>query len=145
MHYATGLSTGRPETVNPWSGAVLQLHVDPGNCYHVRDRSDPMMRTWAEHGYDSAYAAAGVIGLREEHCIKDPQRIRVTNVILGHTAQAASVGYTIQDARLSLDERVAPQLRRQQEEANARKPGNAGGGALRRIRKASECSSTPDA
>jgi hypothetical protein len=117
MHYATG-TRQRP---NPCKGAVLQLHLDLGKCYHVKSRSDPMITNWQQHGYDSAFAAAGVIGEREEHCIKDAQRIRVTNVILGHTTQAAAIGYTIvRGAQLSLDEELAAKIRREREEQDAR-------------------------
>ena len=111
MHYATGI---RPR-LNPCKGAVLQLHLDPGKCYRVQSRQDPMMQTWQQQGYDSAFADAGVIGEREEHCIKDARRISVTNVILGHTTQAAAIGFTIRDAKLTLDQELAARIRQEKE------------------------------
>ena len=55
------------------------------------------MAKWKEMGYDSAWAAAGIIGEREENCIKDPRPPRVTiqNVILGHTGEAKRAGYSV--------------------------------------------------
>ena len=50
------------------------------------DRSERM--DWARCGYDSAWAAPGIIGEREENCVRDPARIRITNVVLGNTREA---------------------------------------------------------
>jgi hypothetical protein len=44
-------------------------------------------------GYDSAWAAAGIIGEHEENCIyiKDPRppQFMIKNIVLGHTGEAS--------------------------------------------------------
>jgi hypothetical protein len=97
--------------LKPYSGAVLQLHLDLGRCYSVSSRDDPYIRTWQDQGYDSAYAAAGVIGNREEHCIKDPSRIRVTNVVLGQVSQAEAAGFRVVASKLTVDSRRLQEMR----------------------------------
>jgi len=39
-----------------------------------------------EHGYDSAFAPAGAIGVREENCIADPSRIETIGLARGYKA-----------------------------------------------------------
>jgi len=38
-----------------WGGVVLQLHCDLGRCKKLTV-DDPLMTSWQEHGYDSAWA-----------------------------------------------------------------------------------------
>jgi hypothetical protein len=80
----------------PCQGAIFELQVHLGRCYTVTSRDDSNMAKWKEMGYDSAWAAAGIIGEREENCIKDPRPPRATiqNVILGHTGEAKRAGYS---------------------------------------------------
>ena len=79
----------------PQGGCILQLAA--GNCLHL-DRSNIHMKgTWQNAGYDSAHAAAGVLGggSREEYCIKDPRRIRqLESVTLCDTGLATAAGVT---------------------------------------------------
>ena len=93
----------------PEGGIVFELAVDLGRC-KILEENDPMMTTWQQHGYDSAYAPTGAGGLSalagiwrtllggaglEEHCIKDPRRIAIKQAIAGHTSQLQQAGYTI--------------------------------------------------
>jgi len=96
LNYAHGLPNNR----NPARGAVLVLEVDIGRCYAVRFNNVAECTGWQQRGYDSAWAAEGVIGEREENCVRDPARIRITNVVLGHTGQARSLGYVVRNGRL---------------------------------------------
>ena len=93
LNYAHGLPSNR----NPARGAVLVLEVDIGRCYAVRFNNVAECTGWQQRGYDSAWAAEGVIGEREENCVRDPARIRITNVVLGHTGQARSLGYVVRN------------------------------------------------
>ena len=76
------------------------LEVALGRCYRVRSSSQEERTSWAAHGYDSAWAAEGVIGIREENCVRDPARIRITNVVLGNTRAAQDSGYEVCNGRL---------------------------------------------
>ena len=86
----------------PCQGAIFELQVHLGRCYRVTSRDDSNRTKWQEMGYDSAWAAEGIIGEREENCIKDPRPPRVTikNVILGHTGEAKRAGYSVVNGRL---------------------------------------------
>jgi hypothetical protein len=44
-------------------------------------------------GYDSAYSGPGIIGEREEYCLKDPRhpRVAIRDITLGHTVEACSL------------------------------------------------------
>ena len=43
------------------------------------------MRTvWASNGFDSVFAPAGAIGVREENCVLDPSRIRILGLAFGY-------------------------------------------------------------
>jgi hypothetical protein len=46
----------------PEGGIVFELAVDLGRC-KILEENDPMMTTWQQHGYDSAYARTGAGGL----------------------------------------------------------------------------------
>ena len=80
----------------PCQGAIFELKVQLGNCYRV-SKNDSNMAKWQEMGYDSAWAAAGIIGEREENCIKDPRppRVVIQHIFLGHTGEANSAGYWV--------------------------------------------------
>jgi len=86
---------------NPCQGAIFELRVQLGRCYNVT--VDDSNRTkWQEMGYDSAWAAQGIIGEREENCIKDPRppRVVIQNITLGHTGEAKRAGYWVEDGKL---------------------------------------------
>jgi hypothetical protein len=83
----------------PCNGAVFELRVDLGECYTItaNDRDNGNLQTWQQMGYDSAWAAEGIIGEREENCIKDPRppRVVIKHIVLGHTGEANSAGYWV--------------------------------------------------
>ena len=58
-------------------GVVIRCTVDLGLQYTVEHKDDPMRTSWQDFGFDSAYAAAGVIGKRPEHCVADPSRVTI--------------------------------------------------------------------
>jgi hypothetical protein len=93
---------------NPAAGGVFELEVDLGRCCTVRSAAGPRKATraertsWASQGYDSAWAAAGVIGEMEENCVRDPARIRITNLVLGNTGEARRLGYEVRNGRLEV-------------------------------------------
>jgi hypothetical protein len=81
----------------PQGGIVFQLSVDLGRCKTLEE-NDPMMTTWQQHGYDSAWAPTGAGGRGaglEENCIKDPKRIKIIQAIPGHTVKLQQAGYKI--------------------------------------------------
>jgi hypothetical protein len=96
--------------VKPHAGAIFKLKVRLGNCRKVGHK-DPMMRVWHLHGYDSAWSPAGSNGVREENCVRDPSRIKIVDVILGHTGEAGRAGFRVQDGQL---ERTGPPCQCQQ-------------------------------
>ena len=80
----------------PFNGAIFQLRVELGKCYTV-NANDSNRQNWQQMGYDSAWARAGIIGEREENCIKDPRppRVVIEHITLGHTGEANSAGYWV--------------------------------------------------
>ena len=67
----------------PAKGIIFQLRIDLGSCKKLQ-RGDPMMKSWQENGYDSAWAPGGANtrGL-DENCVKDPARIQIVRAIAG--------------------------------------------------------------
>jgi len=88
----------------PCRGVIFELRVDLGRCYTItaNDRDNGNLEMWQQMGYDSAWAAEGIIGEREENCIKDPRppRIMIQNITLGHTGEAKRAGYTVEHGKL---------------------------------------------
>lgn len=126
LEKALNYAKGKPANPNPAAGGVIQLQVDLGRCYTVRSNDRAERMGWAERGYDSAWAAAGIIGEREEHCVRDPARIRVTRVVLGNTREAQRLGYEVRDGRLVAShlpqdptQQAAAKLRRERAAAQA--------------------------
>jgi hypothetical protein len=85
----------------PCNGAVFELRVELGKCYTV-NANDSNRQNWQEMGYDSAWARAGIIGEREENCIKDPRppRVVIQHITLVHTGEANSAGYWVDQGKL---------------------------------------------
>jgi hypothetical protein len=54
------------------NGVIIKLKVALGRYVEINGQGHPLQMTWMEHGYDSAFAPAGAIGVREENCIADP-------------------------------------------------------------------------
>ena len=88
----------------PYNGAIFELRVDLGRCYTItaNDRDNGNLEMWQQMGYDSAWAAKGIIGEREENCIKDPRppRVVIEHITLGHTGEANSAGYWVDQGKL---------------------------------------------
>jgi len=81
----------------PHGGIIFELAVDLGQCKTL-GQNDPMMTTWQQHGYDSAWAPTGAGGRGtglEENCIKDPKRIKIKQAIAGHSYKLRQAGYHI--------------------------------------------------
>uniref|UniRef100_A0A7S2CW81 PARP catalytic domain-containing protein n=1 Tax=Florenciella parvula TaxID=236787 RepID=A0A7S2CW81_9STRA len=62
------------------NGAILELRVKTGTTKRITGQGDSLRTTWAQAGYDSAYAPAGAVGQREEDCIKNPANIQIVKV-----------------------------------------------------------------
>jgi hypothetical protein len=62
------------------------------------------MKTWQQHGYDSAWHPTGAVNKadedKEENCVKDPQRFTIMRPIAGHTGKLLQAGYAIVADRL---------------------------------------------
>ena len=87
----------------PEGGIVFELAVNLGRCKRLV-QNDPMMTSWQQHGYDSAWAPTGTIdaggnsrngACLEENCIKDPKKIKIIQAIAGHTFKLQQEGYKI--------------------------------------------------
>ena len=87
----------------PHGGVILQLKIDLGNCKQLVE-NDPMMKTWQNHGYDSAWAPFSAVNPgdkgKEENCVKDPKRITVVAAIAGSTGELRAGGYDIINGKL---------------------------------------------
>jgi hypothetical protein len=103
----------------PHGGIIFQLRVDLGRCKKM-SRADPMMKTWHEKGYDSAWSPAGVNGVREENCVRDASRIQITNAIFGNTGEADRHGYRVRDCKVERFETAAMRKERQRKEQQER-------------------------
>eukprot|EP01043_Picozoa_sp_COSAG02_P073514 COSAG02_NODE_14327_length_1284_cov_1.107173_1_plen_235_part_10 len=102
LEKALNYAKGKAGSPNPAAGGVFQLKVDLGHCYKVLDGSHGERKDWASRGYDSAWAAKGIIGVNEENCVSDPARIRITNIVLGNTGEAQRLGYEVRSGRLEI-------------------------------------------
>ena len=78
-------------------GAVFRLEVDLGRCARLVPQSS--LCSW-QTDYDSAWAPRGLIGKREENCVRDPSRVCVRDVLLVAPAEAARENYRVVDRRL---------------------------------------------
>lgn len=114
LHYAgrVGVHGKQP---NPAGGAVLKLKVNLGRCFIVRSDSHHQRVAWAANGYDSAWAAEGVIGEREENCVRDPARLQIIDVILGNTGEAKCHGYRVKHGRLEFSHAVHRKRQRRED------------------------------
>jgi len=94
MDYANG---------KPHGGVVLELKIDLGRCKEL-EVNDPMMKTWQENGYDSAWCPFSAVDPadrgKEENCIKDPARITVVRTFAADTSRIKQGGYHIVNDKL---------------------------------------------
>lgn len=83
-------------------GVVLELEINLGQCKQL-EVNDPMLQTWQDNGFDSAWMPLGANsqGL-EENCIKDPKRIKIVNIFPGHTGKLQAMGLVISNGRLMM-------------------------------------------
>ena len=81
----------------------LPWRVVGGGGGNVRNKAN-----WQDMGYDSAWAAEGIIGNREEQCINDPRppRVVIQDITLGHTGEANRTGYWVDQGTLREKYRV---------------------------------------
>ena len=90
---------------------MFELAVDLGNCKKL-EQNDPMMATWQQHGFDSAWAPEGAGGRGgpglEENCIKDQNRIRIKQALAGHSYKLRQAGYHIVNGRILKMAEFAP-------------------------------------
>ena len=87
----------------PHGGIVFELHVDLGRCKTLQI-NDPMMTTWQQNGYDSAWAPPDAGGSDlEENCIKNAGRVSIKQAIAGHTFKLQEAGYKIAAGRIVQD------------------------------------------
>ena len=97
----------------PHGGVVLKLRVDLGNCRAIV-RGDALRTTWQQAGYDSAWAARGVLRPDSlgENCVFESKRIAITDVIALETRQLQVGGFSVvrQGARGVLVQDAVAQL-----------------------------------
>ena len=95
LHYAN---------TRPARGIIFELEIDLGRCKTLKP-GDPMIKTWQQNGYDSAWAPGGVnhSGL-EENCVWDQRRIKILRAIAGDTGALQEEGYGIRNS----DGKLAP-------------------------------------
>jgi len=94
MEYAKG---------NPAGGIIFEMRADLGRCKTLA-ASDAVMKTWQQHGYDSAWAPQGANHRNlAENCIKDPASITIVRAIPGDTGKLRGVGMLVRhDGRLAM-------------------------------------------
>ena len=94
MDYAEGKEAG---------GIIFELQADLGRCKTLA-AGDAMMKTWQQHGYDSAWAPQGANHINlAENCIKDPGKIKIVRAIPGHTGELKAMGMLVRpDGRLAM-------------------------------------------
>ena len=65
-------------------GVVIKVKVHLGKGATVDNQHHPMRTAWASNGFDSVFAPAGAIGVREENCVLGPSRIRILGLAFGY-------------------------------------------------------------
>eukprot|EP01046_Picozoa_sp_COSAG06_P040486 COSAG06_NODE_4905_length_3870_cov_2.133121_4_plen_341_part_00 len=84
----------------PAKGVIMRLEIDLGRVYTCQPQ-DPHLKDWSSTGYDSAYSPNGANGIREEHCIADPnRRVQILDCVLGNTRKAQSAGYDVEQGQV---------------------------------------------
>ena len=86
----------------PYGGVILELKIDLGNCKHLVENG-PMIKSGQNH-YDSAWSPFSVVNPsdkgKQENCLKEPNRIKVVQVIAGNTGELRRGGYEIINGNL---------------------------------------------
>ena len=65
-------------------GVIIKVRVKLGKMVTIDRQHHPLQKSWQRLGYDSAFAPAGAIGIREENCVLDPTRITVLGLAQGY-------------------------------------------------------------
>lgn len=70
---------------------VLKLRVRLGKCKEIRDDKDPLLSSWSQNGFDSAWVPpdskmALVPSGLQENCVSDPSRVQVVGIARAHTS-----------------------------------------------------------
>ena len=87
----------------PHGGIIFVLQINLGNCKQLV-KNDPMMTSWQQNGYDSAWAPFSAVNPddneKEENCIKDPKRIAIVQALAGNTGKLRLGGFDIVNMKL---------------------------------------------
>jgi hypothetical protein len=59
---------------------IIKIRVNPGRGIMIRKQGHDLQHKWQHSGFDSAFAPAGAVGVREENCVADPKRITIFNL-----------------------------------------------------------------
>lgn len=70
---------------------VLKLRVRLGKCKEIRNDNDPLLTTWSQNGFDSAWVPpdskmSSVPSGLQENCVFDPSRVEVVGIARAHTS-----------------------------------------------------------
>ena len=80
---------------HPSRGAVLELYCDLGRC-RALSPDDPLMTTWQQHGFDSAWAPPALVAAGfPEACIKLSASVSIVRVLAGDTAALRGLGLAV--------------------------------------------------
>jgi hypothetical protein len=63
---------------------VVKVEVHLGKGATADSKHHPMRTVWATNSFDSVFAPAGEIGVREENCVLDPSRIHILGLAFGY-------------------------------------------------------------
>ena len=87
----------------PLGGIIFELRTNLGNCKTLV-AGDTMMKTWQQHGYDSAWAPLGANKQNlAENCIKDPSRVTIVRAVPGDAGELKAMGILVRpDGRLAM-------------------------------------------
>ena len=91
-HGFSGLGAGvyltrserKAESYKTARGVIIKVRVELGETITIGRQGHPLQKTWQHAGFDSAFAPAGAIGIREENCVLDPTRITILGLAQGY-------------------------------------------------------------
>jgi hypothetical protein len=75
---------GKAENYRPSGGVIIKLRVNLGRGIVIDSQGHDLQKSWQHGGFDSAFAPAGAIGVREENCVADANRITVLGLEKGY-------------------------------------------------------------
>ena len=77
-------SERKAESYKTARGVIIKVRVKLGETITIGRQGHPLQKTWQHAGFDSAFAPAGAIGIREENCVLDPTRITILGLSQGY-------------------------------------------------------------